>query len=447
MNRKNVNKETLQSYISVLSQMINCRTVFKYDGSTQNEFDKLYHIIDKNFPLIKQKMKRYTFGSGCFFYEICGNEPHYTLCLMSHHDVVDASEDDFHATIKDGALYGRGSIDTKTPLFSELQAMEQLLQEDYDFNHLRVFIGSSNNEEVCGDGMVEAVAYFKKENIHFDLVMDEGGAITTNMIPGYKGKSAMVAVHEKSRHMYQCTTKNNNKGHGGLSPDDDQPLLRLTSFINEVNNTKIYKNQFYPEVKATFKNHASVCQFPMNLIFKHLDLFSPIVKQIMTKIPPAKAMLNTSITFTSLFAGLKTDPQIRAKDACATMFIRCIREDDLNKGLRKIKEIAQKYDVDIHLVERDYCKPSSFETKEFALVKKILNQNFPDVLVSPYLLTAGTDARRFSEIATNILRFAPIDLDEKQFKSIHGDKEHIYIENIGQCVMFYYDLIKEIGGK
>ena len=73
-----------------------------------------------------------------------------------------------------------------------------------------------------------------------------------------------------------------------------------------------------------------------------------------------------------------------------------------------------------------------------------LNENFPDVIVAPFLLTAGTDARRFSDIADAILRFAPIDLNKSQFASIHNCNEHIAIQNIGQCVLFYQDFIRKI---
>lgn len=77
-------------------------------------------------------------------------------------------------------------------------------------------------------------------------------------------------------------------------------------------------------------------------------------------------------------------------------------------------------------------------------MEQVLNENFPDVIVAPFLLTAGTDARRFSDLADSILRFAPIDLDKAQFASIHGANEHIKIQNIGQSVLFYKDVIQRI---
>ncbi len=444
-NRKNVSPEQYNKYAETLKKMVDCKTVFTRDGKNNEEYRKFYSVIEESFPNLTAKAEKLFFGSGCFVYIIKGKNAEKNIMLMSHHDVVDGDDkwetDPFCATEKDKALFGRGTIDTKTPLFAELQACEELLSEGYGFDGINVYIGSSNNEEVAGDGMVLATEYFKKNGIRFETVLDEGGAITEGMIPGVKAKSAMVAVHEKSRHLYRCKTVRDTKGHGGLNPSDDCAIIRLTKFINEVTDKKIYKGKFQPEVRATFETHAPYMSFPLNLLFGNLAIFSPLIKKIMLSIPQTKAMLSTSINFTNIFAGTQDDPQIRAKEAEATMFLRCVREDDLLKGLDKIKIIAQKYGVEIEEIERDYCEPSSFESKSYKLLEKIMNKNFPDVIVAPFLLTAGTDARRFTDVADCILRFAPIDLDKKQYASIHSANEHIKIKNIGECVCFYKDFI------
>lgn len=445
--RKNTTKENIEKYTNILKKMIDCKTVFTKDFKYQNEFDKFNEILKESFPNLHQKAEKLTFGSGCFVYVIKGKNATKNIMLMSHHDVVDASEgwesEPFNALIKDDCLYGRGTIDTKTPLFAELQAVEELLEDGYAFEGMNLYIGSSNNEEVSGDGMVLAVKYFKKNNIHFDVVLDEGGAITSKMIPGVNKKSAVVAVHEKSRHMFICKVTQNTKGHGGLNPSKDNVIVRMSNFISEVNKTKIYKGKFYPEVKATFTSHSPYMSFPLNVIFKNFNLFSPIIKKIMVSIPQTSDMISTSISFTTIFAGSHEDSHVKAKYVETNMFLRCVREEDLYEGLEKIKKIGNKYGVEIEEVMRDYCKPTDFNQQPFKLLENVLNENFPDVIVAPFLLTAGTDARRFSEVADNILRFAPIDLDQKQFASIHGDNEHIKINNIGECVCFYKDIIKK----
>ncbi len=446
--RKGVSVEKNVEYVKKLSEMINCKTVWTVDGEYDSEFAKFYALLDELFPTLCARAERLTFGGGCFVYVIKGKNAKKNIMLMSHHDVVEGGEgwdtDPFCATEKDGYLFGRGSIDTKTPLFAELQACEELLAEGYDFEGANIYIGSSNNEEVGGDGMVLATQYFKDNGIRFDLVLDEGGAITEGQIPGVKCKSAVVAVHEKSRHHFKCSVNSEQLGHGGFGKAADSAALNISKFIAEVNDAKIYKGHFYPEVRATFERHVPYMAFPMNVLFGNISIFAPIIKKIMMGIPAASAMLSTSISFQTVFAGDATQPTFRAKNAEAIMFLRCVREDDLYRGLEKIKKIGEKYGVVIEELERDYCQPTNFESETFKKIEELLHQNFPDVAVVPFLLTAGTDARRFTDVADNILRFAPIDLSKKQFATIHGANEHIGIKNIGECVAFYRDVVKSV---
>ena len=446
--RKNASPEQNARYAQALKQMIDCKTVWTKDGANQEHYDRFYRVIADLFPTLHSQAERLTFGDGCFFYVINGTNAQKNILLMSHHDVVEGGEgwntDPFCAEEKDGFLWGRGTIDTKTPLFAQLQAAEELLNQGYTFPGINLYIGSSHNEEVSGDGMVLAVEYFKQQGIRFDTVLDEGGAITSGMIPGVSAKSAMVAVHEKSRHAYRCTAKQQDKGHTGLTPSQDSMVSRMAAFMTGVSKAKIYRGRFYPEVRATFEYHAPYMSFPMNLLFGNLTLFSPVIKKIMLSIPQTQAMLSTGCTFTSIFAGKREHPTFRAQEAEATLFLRCIREEDLYEGLQKITRIGRKYGVELEEMERDYCRPTDFTHRPYVVLESVLHENFPDVIVAPFLLTAGTDARRFSDIAGSILRFAPIDLNRDQFASIHNANEHIHIQNIGQCVLFYQDFIRKI---
>jgi len=448
--RKGVSPEIRDSYTEKLSRMVECKTVWTHEGTFDGEFTRFYELLDRLFPNLTAKAEKLTFGSGCFFYVIRGRDAKKNLLLMSHHDVVDGGEgwdtDPFVPTVRDGFLHGRGTIDTKTPLFAMLQAAEELLEKGYDFPGTDLYIGSSNNEEVCGDGMVLAAEHFRREGIRFHALVDEGGAITQGQIPGVSCKSAVVAVHEKSRHMYRCRAQLEAKGHGGFGGPGDSAVERLSRFIAEVSSKKnrICKGCFHPEVRATFRGHVPYMAFPMNFLFGNMGLFAPIIKKIMMSIPAASAMLSTGLSFTTVTAGDTRDPQIRAKTAETTLFLRCIREEQLEEELEKIRKIGEKYGVTIELTERDYCEPTDFNGPAYKALEELLHENFPDVAVVPFLLTAGTDARRFTGLADSILRFAPIDLSKEQFATIHSTNERIGIENIGQCVVFYKDLIQKL---
>lgn len=444
--RKNATNEANALYAAKLKRMVDCRTVWTSEGTHRQEFERFYKILSEDFPLLHERAERLVFGDGCFFFLIRGANARKNVLLMSHHDVVDGGEgwdtEPFEAVIKDGRLYGRGTVDTKTPLFAELQAAEELLAEGWDFEGINLYIGSSHNEEMSGDGMVLAAEHFKNQGLRFDLILDEGGAITTGMIPGVSAKSAVIAVHEKGRHAYRCSVKEEAGGHGGLIPGKGSVVSSLSAFIAEVEKGRVFKADIAPEVRATFKSHAPYMSFPLNFVFGNFDLFKPLIKMIMMKIPQAAAMLSTGCVFTAFKAGDAEKPHIKAGEAEAFMFLRCVREESLEKELCRIREIGKKHGVEIEETMRDYCRPSSFDSPQFKALEALLHESFPDVITAPFLLTAGTDARRFSGLADSILRFAPIDLDRQQFASIHSSNENIRIENIGQCVLFYKDFIK-----
>ena len=149
--RKGVSPQVNADYARKLSRLINCKTVWTFDGRYEEEFQRFYREVEELFPNLTKRAKRLTFGGGCFFYVIEGKNAVRNILLMSHHDVVEGSDgwqtDPFQAVEKDGWLYGRGTIDTKTPLFAQLQAAEELLAEGCDFEGINLYIGSSNNEE------------------------------------------------------------------------------------------------------------------------------------------------------------------------------------------------------------------------------------------------------------------------------------------------------------
>ena len=448
--RKGATPERNEVYAGKLAKMVGCRTVWTHEGTYREEFRRFYGLLDELFPNLTAKAEKLVFGDGCFFYVIRGRDAKKNILLMSHHDVVDGGEgwetEPFVPVIKDGFLWGRGTIDTKTPLFAMLQAAEELLAEGYAFPGIDLYIGSSHNEEVGGDGMVLAAEHFRREGIRFHALIDEGGAITQGQIPGVGCKSAVVAVHEKSRHLYRCRAQVDARGHGGFGGPGDSAVERLSRFITEVSakKGKICRGRFHPEVKATFRRHVPYMAFPMNFLFGNMGLFAPIIKKIMMSIPAASAMLSTGLSFTTVTAGDTKLPQIRAKEAEATLFLRCVREEQLEQELELIRHIGLRHGVTLELLERDYCEPTDFEGEAYQALEALLHENFPDVAVVPFLLTAGTDARRFTGLADSILRFAPIDLSREQFATIHSANERIGLESIGQCVVFYRDLISRI---
>lgn len=127
--------EEINAYAERLSEMIKCKTVSVKGEYDDTEFKKLRETMEKLFPLVHEKAEKMFFSDDCWVYKIPGKDNSHNIMLMSHHDVVEVSGewkfDGFSAHIEDGKMYGRGTVDTKTPLFAEFSAVEELLAEGF----------------------------------------------------------------------------------------------------------------------------------------------------------------------------------------------------------------------------------------------------------------------------------------------------------------------------
>lgn len=68
-------------------------------------------------------------------------------------------------------------------------------------------------------------------------------------------------------------------------------------------------------------------------------------------------------------------------------------------------------------------------------------KTFPHAAVAPFVLAAGTDARWLCDVCPCTLRFAPIDIDNQQFNSVHSVDENIDLAAIGEAIEFYKEVI------
>ena len=100
--RPTVSEEQSREYVRKLSALIDCKTVWTRDHKNKDEFNKFYQRVEELFPRLTAVAKRLTFGSGCFVYVIEGKNATKNIMLMSHHDVVEGSDewatDPFKAT-------------------------------------------------------------------------------------------------------------------------------------------------------------------------------------------------------------------------------------------------------------------------------------------------------------------------------------------------------------
>lgn len=338
-----------------------------------------------------------------------------------------------------GAYGGRGTVDTKGSLMCELQALEELLKENWQPD-VDVYITSSCTEEWSGDSAPAIVAYLKEQGVHLGMLVDEGGMILKEPIAGVKGRYCIVGVLEKGYGDVKFIAR--GKGGHASAPGKHTPLPRLGAFMSDIDQHSPFRVEITPTVREMFSRMAPNMGFPMKLIFANLWLFGPLVKKLMPAISPAgAAMMQTTCAFTTAKGaeGLNVLPS----EAYVTANLRFIHHQPNEESIALLRKRAAKYNLETEILYQDYpCKPVDYQAAPFKLLEKVAGEIYPGYGVVPYVMTGGTDAKYYGNVCDNALRFAPIEIDAQQYASIHGVNENLHAAALPPAVDFYKTLLR-----
>ena len=427
--------EQLKVYANTFSRMLRCATVSVKDTHDDTEFAKLRAVVEADFPTLHQRAERKLLAEDCWLYKIPGKDPSRNILLMSHHDVVPADDDwtepPFDGIIKDGKVYGRGAADTKGSLCAILFGMEEMLKEGIT-PPVNVYIVSSHNEELGGNGMSATLEYCKENGITFEVILDEGGAIVEPPLPGMNCEMcAMVAVHEKGRLKLKCTAKNESS-HVSLTAFKGNPVERMSQFIQDITTRNVFIRRINPQTRAMFTTLAPYCKFPMNMLFSNLWLFGGILLKVLPKMnATAGGMVGTTCNFQEIHGS------VNSKECTAFVMLRNNDDEDLKADYAAFKAVADKYGITLETERDEYYAPADMDSKAYAYTMECLAKVFPRYPAAPYILPAGTDAWRLTPICNCVLRFAPTRMSKQQLGSIHSADENLDISAIAEAAAFY----------
>lgn len=428
-------EKELESYGETFARMLRCATVSVKDSHDDREFAKLRAVVEADFPLLHEKAERQILAEDCWLYKISGKDPSRNILFMSHHDVVPADDDwtmpAFDGIIKDGKVYGRGAADTKGSLCAILFGMEEMLREGIQ-PPVNVYIVSSHNEELGGNGMAATLEYCQKQGITFEVILDEGGAIVEPPLAGMDCEMcAMVAVHEKGRLKLRCTVKNESS-HVSLTAFKGNPVERMAQFIQEITKGNIFVRRLHPQTRALFTGLAPYCKLPMKVLLSNLWLFGGPLTKVLPKLnATAGGMVGTTCNFQTI------EGSVNSKKCTSSVMLRNVNEEDLKADYKAFKAVADKYGITLETERDEYYAPADMSSPAYAYTLDCLAKVFPRFPAAPYILPAGTDAWRLTPVCNCVLRFAPTRMSKQQLGSIHSADENLDISAVAEAAAFY----------
>ena len=426
-----------------LSEIIKVPTVSRYGNKDMTNIYRLHNKLEQLYPNIHSKLEKIDIDGALLFKWKGENADDKPILLMSHMDVVEATGgwkyEPFSGTIADGKIWGRGAVDTKGSLCAILEAVEHLI-EDGVTPHCDVYIASSNNEEITGDGAIKTVEYLYEKGITLDLVMDEGGAVMSSVAGGMSGSSAMVGIFEKGRANIKFTA--HSPGGHASTPFKNNPFERLSKFMHTIENKRIFKKKLTDPVRHMYKAMTPYMSFRYRFVLGNLWLFGPILPYFMGKLGgQANALVSTTCVFT--MAKGSNGANVIPQQASVTANMRFMIHQGLKESYEKVARLAAKLDIDMEMITGfDYSKVANMKTYAYKYVERSIANCFGDIPIIPYVMMAGTDSRHYTKICDCVLRFVPLMMTNEQLASAHAINENLSIESLERAVIFYKDFIK-----
>ena len=434
-----------------LSEAVQIRTVSHGNNAPAEgqAFRDFHALLSRSFPMVHKTFRRETVNDFSLLYTWEGSDPELQpMLLTAHSDVVPVetgTEQDwrhppFDGVIADGFVWGRGTLDVKQALMGMLEAAEILVAEGFQPERT-VYLAFGHDEEVGGNGGAASVTRLLQERgQRLAFTLDEGLAITHGIVPGVDKPTALIGLAEKGFANFEIAAK----GAGGHSsrPPSRTSIGRLGAALHRI-ETNPMPAELRKPVSELFGYISREMSFPMRLVFSNRWLFDPLLLNKLGSKPVTNAVIRTTIAPTLIRGGIKAN--ILAQSATATVNVRLLPGDTLDAVEHHLKSSIDDPSVSVRRLgtgAREASPVADAESASFAVLRRTILETFPEVVVAPGLVIGGTDSKHYSKVADNSFRFVPMRLAREDLKRIHGTNERISVENYGEIIRFYIQLIR-----
>ena len=432
-------------YADSLSQMIRHETISVNDQTDLAKFHSFHDLMRNLFPHIF-KACSFMEQDGSFLMRWPGKSPGQKLLLLNHHDVVEATGEwkypPFSGEIAEGKVWGRGAIDDKGELWAMFRAADELAADgfvpEYD-----IWFESACTEETDGSGADWLSKYMQEQGLRFDMVLDEGGMILDEPIGGAKGTFAMIGVGEKGCADIKFIAR--SAGGHASAPGKNTPLVRLGKFMAAIYRNDVFKAELSDVTCEMLKRLAPAMDGIQAKFMAAPEKYRGILARVMRSLSPmAASLISTTLAFT--VAKGSEGNNVLPEEAYVIGNMRYSHHQPLEDSLKEVKRYARRFDIEVEVLDPGFSSSiSDFRSDGFRLVERAVNEVFPGVLTSPYLMTGASDARYMSRVSDCCIRFAPFKIDDEQMASIHGINESVDLSCLEPAVDFYKYIIREVG--
>jgi acetylornithine deacetylase/succinyl-diaminopimelate desuccinylase-like protein len=378
-----------------------------------------------------------------------GNGSKRPLLILAHTDVVGVQPekwpvDPFSAALKDGYVWGRGSVDDKCVLAANLMTMLLLKRNRVALDRDVIFLAESGEEaDYTGVGinfMVEK--HYDEIDAEFSLT-EFGGAT----IDGGKVVKMDIGTAEKLPARVRLVATGTS-GHGS-APRTDNALIHLSAAVEKVGRwqTPMRLNdttRTYFEKLATISSPEIAAHY--NGLFR-AESAEASQRYLQETDPRAYSMLRTSVVPTMLKAGVGAN--VIPSEAEATLDIRALPDEDIPKFYAEMASIINDPAIKILPLPatRPPSPPSRLDTEMYRILERVSKELYPGVTVIPQMSAGSSDKAQLRAKGQQSYGIGPAgSIEDRTNYSSHSDVERLAEASIYPFVEFVWKAVTEVAG-
>lgn len=370
------------------------------------------------------------------------------ILLMAHQDVVPVNigtESDwdappFSGEIKNGYVYGRGTIDDKGSMVGLFEALDALARDGFAPKRT-ILLMLGHDEEVSGSGAAAGIELLKSRGMQPEMALDEGFmAIENNPLTG--NTMAFIGIAEKGYLTLQLTVT--AAGGHSSTPPRDSATVRLSRALVALDENQMPSDLSKPPVSTLFATAAPDMPFTQRMAFANQWLFGGMIDGQMGQIPAANAMIRTTTAPTMLTGSAKEN--VLAQRASAIINFRIHPNDTEEDIIAHVENVTRDIEgLEIVMgtsgIRGAGASPvSSMDNLAYSVLYAVAADS-SGAPVTPGLVLGATDARYASAITDNVYRFMPAVMSTEDLTGFHGTNERLTVENVGRLAKGYAQII------
>ena len=432
-----------------LAEALAFRTLSHEDAARvdTSAFRALHDYLERAFPGVHAVLKCEVVSELSLLYTWEGRDPAQPpIVLLSHLDVVPVEAEEtwehapFGGNIAGGYVWGRGALDVKSGVTGILEAVELLLKEGFEPERT-VYLAFGHDEEVGGRrGAAEVAARLEARDVRPAFVLDEGGAIVRNALPGLDAPLAVIGIAEKGYASLELTVEDEG-GHSSQPPP--QTAIGILSEAVARLEARPFPARLGGPTAALFRHAGPEMALPWRVVFGNRWLFGPLLKAQLGKTPATNAAIRTTTAATIIQGGVKNN--VLPTSARAVVNFRILPGESIQSVTERVCETVADPRVDVRPLPLSLSEPSpvsSTASAGYRTLARTIRQVMPEAVVAPYVVIGATDARHYASIADDVYRFAALELGLDDRSRIHGPNERITVGAYARMITFYYQLLR-----